>query len=233
MERLAFDSLRMEKLVLEVRYEPALMIWDRAGTVGSRIKSRWPSFKIMQSEPAVQAFAINNRFEVRVSLDRSAVMDTQAKKGEVPDFVEMSKYVVELLIEQLRVDEFTRIGFRPSFVRRCKSAREAAGLFMTTGAIRVPDSYQGGSEFSVVLRSDTESIGRRAQLATRSRKEEVSPPLGSSIEATKELFEEIVFDLDYYTKATVKASNFSVETWVDQGLRQASEDARRILDGEK
>lgn len=233
---LELEDFRLLQATIEVRYDNAYILWDRAGTVWSTINDTWHDLKPFKVEPNVVVFKLLDQYQISVELDKASIIDLKPSSS-LKDFIEIADTFVKLIIKPLSIKDFTRIGFRPIFVKSFPDKDLAAKALLSTKMIFEPKGRHFNIEgkvrlprFGIVL--ETDSTGVRIALEARDRKIDFDALPG--VEELKSLHmekHELVYDVDYYTLAKVSVGQLDMKEWINQSYHLIKRDSRDFLGG--
>jgi len=144
------------KLVLELRYRQGFSYLDRCGATINTILRDRPEW-IVGSDPTSQSGSLISSLNgTHFTFSSSkCTLNLEQKIGgealdsaEITDFVEQADYLSRVVVDQLGLKEFTRIGFRVWFMFPCKDKRDSEDWLLGLGCMNVNDSLPkafGGS----------------------------------------------------------------------------------------
>jgi hypothetical protein len=234
---LDLESFKLSQATLEVRYDNAYILWDRAGEIWSRINNMWNGIKPSKVEPSSIIFSLDNKYQLSVELDKAYIIDSKPSSS-LKDFIERADTFMKLIIQPLKIKEFTRIGFRPVYVKSFPDKTLAAKAMLATEMILVPKGKHFNIEgrmllpkYAVVLEAD--SVAVRIALEARDRKIDFDAHPG--IEELQSLHlekHELVYDVDYYTLAKVSVGQLDMKEWISQSYRLIRRDSNSFLGGD-
>ena len=233
---LDLGKFKLKKVILELRYANAYLLWDRAGEIWSRAEMKWPGLNLKKAEPGATIFAYENRFELGINLDKTFIVGHDPK----PDLEQFSDYTgifSDIAKDSLGLSEYNRLGLRVFYERKYDGKNSASQALF--GSVDLPQP--SGKHFNVsgkvvqpefALRWEGQAIGVRASLAVQSRKIDFDAPLGvdefSSIHAEVDL---LVLDVDYYTLARIGVGQFQAKEWIQQAHHLIKRDIDTFLIG--
>jgi hypothetical protein len=229
-------DFRLEKSVFEIRYAIALLHWDRAGSLWTEALAKWPSLKLSNAEPAKTVFSLDSKFEMLASLESGHVIGF-SPQSDLDDFSQISSAFCDIIVKQLGLTEFKRLGLRLQFSKEYASKETAAEALTKTKTIHIPEGKQFGIEPVNVmpqysLRWEGKTTGVTIRNAIETRRIDFDPPLG--IDEIKPVHVErnvIVHDVDYFTISAVPLGKVNVLEWIKQGLHVVRRDSKNFLGG--
>lgn len=231
---LNLSDFRLTSAVLEVRYTNAYIIWDRSGKIWAEISSLWPGLNVLTVQPNVVVFRLENKYELSVQIDKAHIMDLKPTSN-LDDFMERADKFIKLVIQNLEIINFTRVGFRLVYVKAFPDSLQAANSLISTKMISVPHGKQFNIQgrislpkYSIVLESD--SAAARIALEVMDKKIDFDPP--PNIEELKSAHletHELVYDLDYYIPSKVSTGQLNVKEWLSQTYHLVKRDSKSFL----
>jgi hypothetical protein len=129
-DQLRFDDLALFHAAFEVRFEEALLIWDRSGVVWNETRQALPSLKRRHVEPNKVVFASEKpEIELALELERLGVIAHNPDKNlqELSGIV--SKFT-DIAVAHLGVRQYSRVGLRLMFKKEFATPHEAAAAFV-------------------------------------------------------------------------------------------------------
>jgi hypothetical protein len=229
-------GFELERAIFEVRYSPAFLLWDRAGQLWTEAREKWPGLEVLRAQPDITVFRVGLNQQMAVELAAARII---VHRPELPltEFTEASKSFLEIVTRQLGLITLSRVGLRLVFYRAFPNRDSAGSAFLGTGLISLPEGRFFGTEGAPVvgecgLTWETKGVGVRASVGYQHRefKVEAGPDLPEA--ASKEFKSDgIVFDIDFYTIATIEVGQLGVGEWVEQHVRALKRDTDGFLGG--
>lgn len=224
------DDFTFEKIVVELRYDDAHLLWDRAGTFWATVKDKWPTIKGRSAKPNETVFVRDDKFEHVVRLDRSNFVEHRPDR-DLERFVNDCQFFFSLAIDTLAIKELTRVGTRFMYYRPFASKEAAAEEFHSLGLIKHPTSkcfdIDGKPTLSeYTLRWEDADLGLVAKIAAVGRKTEFEPPL-DVVELKATTIEKfgVVYDVDCYTNKKLLTSQLRISDWIQKVYRAVKRDS--------
>ena len=97
--------------MVELRFENAYLLWDRAGAVANSLRGRFIKIEQKEARPGQIAFELDHRFLFRVTLNRITLMDF-APGSNFDENAEPMDALIRETLDHLKVDTLTRVGTR-------------------------------------------------------------------------------------------------------------------------
>ena len=142
---MGFDisDFKLQRLVVEIRYEPAFLLWDKAGSVGVELRNRFPATKVRIVQPNQQQFSLDKKFAAGVQFDRTFLQGVYPAHN-LEDIRTTSEAFFPIVIGALKISDLSRIGLLGVYEKRFES-RELASEFVKCQ----PSLRRGGKFFNV------------------------------------------------------------------------------------
>nr|WP_320192250.1 hypothetical protein [uncultured Desulfobacter sp.] len=128
-----------------------------------------------------------------------------------------------ILLEYLKIESYSRIGFRVIYDKIFDTKKESAEAFLKLKKLRIPDTTTFNIDGDIVhpqfqFRLEGEDLGVSFGLKTQSKNIDLNVPseISDIIESTHLEQEAMVMDLDYYTMSATKPGQFNISEWVAQ-----------------
>jgi hypothetical protein len=234
---LELSDLTLESAAFEVRYDLAMLHWDRAGALWSEVQKKYPSLEVAQATPAHTAFTVQERYELTVELLKAHIV-AQAPLGNLDDFFGIADSFISILINQLEITDFKRVGFRHTYSREFASRKEATEAALSYTRVYRPDGPVFGIKDELVpvpevaLRWEGEALGATLRIFPQSRFMEFKPPAAFT-KLSKQTSEThvLVLDLDQFTTVTVPVGQVRPSEWSRNALQAARRDCGKFMKG--
>jgi hypothetical protein len=234
---LELSDLTLESAAFEVRYDMALLHWDRAGALWNDVRKKYPSLNISKGSPGQTAFSIGEKYELTVELLRAYVV-AQPPQVDLDEFLEIAESLVSILVNHLEITDFTRVGFRHTHVKEFGSRREASEAVLS---FLIKWNSEGPvfgikEELAPVpevnLRWEGKALGATLHMYPQSRHLEFDPPpvfadLDKQVSDTHVL----VLDIDQFTSAPVSVGQLRPGEWARSVMQAARRDCGKFMRG--
>ncbi len=228
---LSLDSMKLNKAVMEIRYDNAYLLWDRSGSIWSEMNSIWPGLIMKIAEPNTTTFVVDDRYELSVQIGKALFIDRKASRS-LKEFKENAEIFVNQVAESLNLKEFTRLGFRLIFSKKYDDKILAAKDLLSTNLLKVPSGKHFNIDGKVIMpqysmRWEGDSAGLRVLLVAQDKKVEleINPDI-YELESVNFTRSEIVYDIDYYTLKNTKKGQLNVSEWISQAYHAVKRDSK-------
>lgn len=234
MSAIDLSNLKLIQATMEIRFNNAYLIWDRAGLLWSKANSIWPNLKMGNAESMVTGFLVDDRYELAVYLDKAHLKDMQPSSS-LKEFITNAELFVNLVIDSLELSEFTRLGFRLSYNKKFKDKTEAANAFISTSILSVPSGKHFNIEGKVFmpkysLRWEGDSTAVTVSLTAQDKRIDLNVSPGvEEITPVHIARSEIVYDIDYFTLKNTKKGQLNVKEWLSQAYHLVKRDSKVFL----
>ena len=216
----SIDEMPVDHCVLELRFNPTYLLWDRVGSIWSAMIAANPSLKAAAIQANQQVFETES---LQLTLEISVLRVRAREPNAVDEVVKNANSLIRIVCEKTKLDAFTRAGFRIIRIKAFETSAQAlrfAQISNEKSSAISSDNQTVG--YAKSFRHESENSG--IQSAVRVEERDVSfnvpwdsrPFLPSKL-AQKEFV--VVFDSDYYTIGIVDRDGFDTDTWVRQALK--------------
>jgi hypothetical protein len=233
--------MKLEKAVLEVRHPPALLLWDRSGTVWRNILKALPGAEPVEAQPNVTRFRLPPHDDLGVELEVFRLISANPER-KLTEFKRRCEVFSRTVMDTLEISQLLRLGLRVIYSIPAKTAEAAADLVLSGGMLRTPPSLEQRPPFSgrvslpeVAFRWEGKAIGVSYRLRAEMRNYELSipPEFPPEIDAKsiKRSLYYATLDLDYYTTVNISRDQLVLAEWMESGFRVLKREADRMLGG--
>lgn len=233
-----FQNLKLEKAVIEIRYPKAYLLWDRAGSLWTKVLKNWPTLSNIEANPAKTVFRLDLEavYELVVELEAARVVAHRPKQNLV-EFQSIVSTFLAITAEMLDIEQFARVGFRLIYCHET-ATREAADELMThLNLIRVPEGQYFGLQKKTIspaltIKFTGEEVGATVRINSQTQVIDFVPAPGFfEMEAINKQSHRVLFDVDYFTVATVDVSQMNFTEWISQIYHLIKRDSNQFLKG--
>jgi hypothetical protein len=231
---LDISHFQLNSLNFEVRYDPAFLLWDKAGSLAEAIRKEHPNLKPNEASPGKISFEIDKKFQVAFELEKLNVSAFQPNIS-IDDFVALCHRVIALAVNTLQVTLFLRIGLRPIYRHEYRNRDEAAAALIGTGIMEVPEGRHFGIEGRPVLphyaiRWEGDKLAIQVNFRVQERKVTLQLPLGeTAVPNIEKDIIELIYDFDYFTVGSVEVGQFRALDWIPNAMRVIRRDSSVFL----
>jgi len=237
MKYLGLESFNLHAAAFELRHEPAFLHWDRAGAIWYDMAAKFPALKNIQAQPGITVFQIGNSYQLTVELNKLTVRASRPADS-LQVMGDLTNRLVEVCAFHLKYTDFLRVGLRTIYHRDYDSLTLATEAFLGLSLIRSPQKapfVSNGKPTTpeYTLGWENDDVGATVRVKGERRGVQYDVPFGweSSEPKNEERFS-LIFDVDYYTKASVALSQLRPSEWMTQAFRTIHRGARDILEQE-
>lgn len=141
----SLDTEVQHRYVFELRYRFGYSFWDRSGSVCESVLRRFDDWRLTKID-AERASLLDDQTNCALNFGHAKLDVSQGQNAEVSEimpcdeFGKLTETLAGLVIEKLRVSDFSRIGFRQWFLYPAGSYEESQQLMGQLGSFRVSDS---------------------------------------------------------------------------------------------
>lgn len=226
----SLNDLVIEFYTLELRFEPAFLLWDRTGFIWTSVLDVMPGLKLSTVQPNQQVFETD---DLQLTLELSQLRVISRGENALEELIKSASALTARATEMLKIHTFKRAGFRTVHTREFSSIEGALRYVdyigpdesQTLGKQAVRKGYAHSERF------ETETAGIQAILRIEERELNFSIPW----EIRRKLADlplarkswNVIVDNDYYTIGLVDREGFDVATWVSQAWNAIQAQWRR------
>ena len=232
---LSFSKFNIQRAVFEFRYEQALRLWDRSGAIWGALCELWSEMEQDEIKPDSQSFHVGDQFELKVSLGSASIIEHRPKSG-LEDFLKAAERFSSVVVNNLNISTYKRLGFRTIYHRKYDSIEYASQAVLGSGMLLLPESpiFNVKAQPSlpeVSVRWEDEKFGVRVMLKAQEEKLKFTPPALHADKLTHQAFESsfVSFDVDYYTAAPVSVDSVRTGEFLSQSYHVVKRDSKKIL----
>jgi hypothetical protein len=227
---------KIQKAVLEIRYDPAYLLWDRAGIITEELRKLFPTLSRKQISPNQQVLKLTDDMVISVEIDKAHLVNYFPQK-DLEKFRSACGKAFPVVIDKLERSNLIRIGFRIFFEKRFETNDETAVFvidhlpaykrsgkyFNIDGAIRDPD---------LSLRWEGETTGCLVRFQAMQAKLEVEVPAEfGNIDSINEEKKYVQLDVDYYAHASTPSARFDSSAVIENWFKLIKRDVGAFIDG--
>lgn len=242
---LDLDQFSLFSATFEARSLPKFLQWDRAGLLTTGIFETQPGWDLIVATPDNITLKLEDRYTLAMALKTSGVAEEHTSfavtdekpKASLSGFIECVGRCLDVACDILEITEFTRIGLRLMFMKEYPDMSKASDAIFRTGLMKFPSTNLFGIDGkpaspTYILKWESEKNGTMIHLAAETRKIQFTPPAEMvGVDAFKREYSRLLYDFDYYTKATVSRGQLQVADWINSALHLARRDSTKVFEG--
>jgi hypothetical protein len=231
-------DLTLFHAVLEIRYAPAFLLWDRSGLLWNKLSVDFEGLRMLQAEPNQTVFRLGNDFEFAARIENASLSAFHPNRT-LNRFGELAAKYFQLLSETLELAELSRVGCRLIFSKEYPTQEDASAALLGSKILRFPEGKnfnQGGEPIRPewALRWESGGNGVHVRLRVDERKYDFEPPLvWEGPRPEKKTHVALTYDVDWYTCAPVLVTQISFEDWIKQCIHVVNRDSDAFLSAKK
>lgn len=228
-----FNSLILERIILEARYENGFLYWDNSGKTVSEIIAACPKLVIRDINIS------NTQLEW---LEENIVANFSSLKADIvqeyPSTLETFKSVAHQLLvairERLEITSFTRVGVRYIYLLPTRTSEEADKITTLLPVLTVPGEALkpfGGhlKQTQLFLRIEDQDRGYAITSASVSRNVTARIPRPFSLDTSKFHRYGVTLDVDCYTNKIVESTAFVPNEFIRATQRTLEDNLFKLL----
>lgn len=236
---MAFDlsQFSVNRAVIEVRYEFAPLLWDRAGTIASEIKRKhYPKLELRQVAPNNQNMRLLPDLELSLQTDKCFFI-CRKPSSDLSELKISSAKVFPTVIERLELTDFTRVGLRIFFQKPFPTKQECADYLLNA----VPFLRRKGKHFNIeadvidpeiALRWEGKATGCSVRVNVIDAKLNIDIPFEFPVSfPSSATFTAVTVDADYYAHALTATTKFNSSALIENWAHLIRRDIGAFIDG--
>jgi uncharacterized protein (TIGR04255 family) len=233
---LGISDLKLKNVVFEARFERNYLHWDRAGQLWTDLLLAYPTLKVIRGEPHRTLGRLSSELEIVVQNDLFFVTQEEPHPN-LKTFGEICDDIVQRTHHLFKITEFTRLGLRKIHVKFFETMEQASLAMLESGLLAMPTGSQFGISSDVPANLEWRAVwgdkrnGCGLQLRSEELNFELDLPLnwkGVSDSIKKKRFQ-MSWDVDFFTKGSVKIDQLSVKDWLAQASHAIGRDRDNFL----
>jgi hypothetical protein len=226
----------VQKGILEIRYAPAFLLWDRSGAIWHPIQHAYPGLKVRSADPTQMALEFPNHVEAYVSMERAHVT-TYFPGSDLKSLKDITKLLFSAVLEKLEIANLSRIGLRIILEKSFKDRDTAAQTILEN--VRTPTLK--GKYFNVdgkplepelFIRWEGDKLGCSVRVQAIQHAINIQAPMefGELTPIQNEQIK-VIFDVDYYAHASTATTKFDPATLINDWFHTIRRDLPGFLNG--
>lgn len=230
------DSLKLRSVVFEIRYPPAVEIWDHSGEIGRRFLTLWPRLKLQHAEPN-KVSLVAPGIEVRTELEAAVVvMDGSGSHEDRATYV---REAISIWRVGLGLHTLNRVSMRVFYVKEFPSLRDANAAINGLNVAKMPaqkvfdqpmDGYRNGLDFGFRFEDENTFTTLRVRAESLELNREVQPEFPEDGSATLKK-NRLVVDFDRGIIKPVDVKHFNAEEWIKGYFHVLRRDFAKVIEG--
>jgi hypothetical protein len=220
----------------ELRYAPRHLIWDRSGTLWTRIASTYPAIATKQAVPNQVTVRLEPGLEAAIGVE-SAQIAFNKPDTAFTKLKSAASAIVPAMIELFEIEQFTRVGLRLVYAKRFSDRDSAADYFTThvpmpcaPGPVMNISGRLFDPQISFRRESDTGGFLLRLHVNQQKLNFELPVEYQHLMPPPEELtINQVIVDIDYYLHSLVSVDQVRAEELIEQWLRLIKRDIGKVL----
>lgn len=218
---LDFSDYQIETITIEARYDPAFVLWDKAGEIWAEVQSQFPELRAQNVAPSQVVFeSLDTRAAIELDAFRAICRGANAEKLAA----EVSQKLLQVCSDRLKLAVFKRIGLREIRKRSFEDIDKAISAAMPLVPAAFAKSSFVGSKLKAInfgVRQEGESSGLTASIRAEVRETKLTIPWEAGDRFKSDTPKEylVLLDSDYFTVGTTPRAAINIEEWAKQASR--------------
>jgi hypothetical protein len=138
------SQLTVNRAVLELRFEHAVLLWDRTGSIFTEIRKLHAAIDFKNTQPNEQTTRLTPNLEFQMAVDRAFIVSARPSS----DLSELKKAcgdIFPIVIKGLEIVDLTRIGLRILSQKDFPNKADCAHFILE----RMPNLRRTGKHFGM------------------------------------------------------------------------------------
>lgn len=131
------NSLILEQVIFEVKYEHGYLYWDNCGKIWKVIHEAFPNITLETVSTESAIFKLKNE-EIILQFSPNNIVVSEQYPNNLKTIGELADAALNIITKYLEIETFTRIGNRFQYLVKVKDAEEAIELLKKTGFFNIP-----------------------------------------------------------------------------------------------
>lgn len=234
------DDLNPVSATFEVRYAPQFLVWDRSGTIWSKMAAKYPQIANKQVEPNSVAVKLAPCLDAVIQIDK-AIITSSLPPTDLTPLKDAAMVLMPMLLDHLPIEKYTRIGMRTiyhkpfptqlaavEYLQQCVSLPSPNGKVMNVDGRVLEQAYS--------FRWQGEATGFHLRLSAVESRIGMELPAEflhlKPADSNLTLYRTIV-DIDYYSHAQVSVDQVRPDDLIDSWLKLIRRDLSKVFHGQR
>lgn len=205
------NSLVLERLVYEVRFERGYLYWDNCGKIWNELVAKFPELEMATVSPQEAKFNYKEE-NIDVSFSANQISINQLYPSNLKLYTKIADEVFNVIISSLKIETLTRIGNRFFYLLKVGSSEESIDIINKIGCfndISKRISNYGDKIINPNLKftiTKGDEKGYIVNINHLERNLDVSLPKIIKYDTSKFLSKALQLDIDFHTLKPVDCS---------------------------
>lgn len=235
-ERISFEKLIIERIIIEVRFSQGFLYWDNCGKIWKKIYDRWPDLQMIKVDPQEAILKIRDA-GLQLKFSQNDIHLLQEYPSSLKLFKEVANVVIPTITDFLEVKSLSRIGNRIFYLYSTKDIEEAENIVKRTGLLNLSDEKiklfgDTLDNPKIGFKIQNEDVGYTFNLSSFSRSLNLELPKPLKIESSKFIKDGVLIDIDYFTRKTVDIAMVDFEDIVDMVQKNLKYNLTKLICGD-
>jgi hypothetical protein len=231
------DSFKLNSAIIQLQYDEAFELWDKAGFVARAVCNIWPGVKLAKGQPQQQILR-GKGVTLETGLTQ-ATLTLMGPKAFEQSKVQQAKETFEVWREALALNQLKRISTRTTYIKEFASMKEANAELLALNMIRWPNTKvfdqpmegdRNGVE--ILFRFEDQNSFSLLTLKAEQLKFEVDlDPQFTDQPEIRSLKNRLNIDFDRGLLGSVDATKFRMDDWIKGYLHILRRDLEKVIRG--
>lgn len=231
------DAFKLHSLTVQIRYQPAYVLWDKAGAVARAHDGLWPGLTVPDAN-ANQQVLRSKDVQIQTGLDQSTITLFGTKSYDAARTSKV-KETYDVWWKELELSELTRVSSRAIYVKEFSTLKDANAELLGLNLVRWPtskvfDQPVDGASNGPDIRFHFEDENSFTFLRLKAEKVNIEAEMHqelSDLEDIKLTKTRLVLDFDRGIIGKISAEKFRMEDWLKGHQHILRRDLEKVLRG--
>ena len=227
-----FSDLRLNRVILELRYNEGFLYWDRCGATLKEILKRFPEWKWERTSTELTRL-INTKRNMELTFNINNILFIQNEVENLNQFKISIGEIAPLIVEKLEIEKFRRVGNRFLYVFPSGNVEQGKKIIQKSRAVEIPQEKlvifgEKALKTSFVVEIENESLHHRIELTTIWRTNGAE-----NIKLNEEFYPKygLRVDIDIATLNEVGASTFNCSDFIQRNKQFLENNLIKFVQG--
>lgn len=229
----SLSDFQLRRVVCEVRYEDAFLLFDRTGAIFHSLKQSFTNLKVTNATPTSSTFE-SKEGTIVVEIGQSRLVSDRVTDFE--KFGEACRKFFSDITSHLEITSFTRVGLRLVYFLPLPlelPASSAVGQLKLLALSTEKERFKASATpTEVLMRWQGQSTGTMIRLAGEMGvlDIELPPEVETEKRAVRKDVNSVILDVDHYTVAPVLVGQWNPLFWIPSAAHLIKKECNNIFE---
>ncbi len=215
-----FGDFHLNRVILELRYDEGFLYYDNCGATNLAIKNQFPNWVWEKTNTELSVFK-DFRRRIELVFNYKHIRFVQDQVENLNQFKKATKQMTPIILKNLKIDSFSRIGNRFLYVMPLENVKEGLEILRKNKLIGIPEDKlklfgENPKKTNFVLYIRDGDFQYRTEITTIERIEK-----GVMGKIDEKYFPKcgIRFDMDFAKINKVKSTDFVYDEFIQRNYK--------------